>query len=137
MGGAKTTLAFEAYNGSWTTMWSRSGATQGGGNEWKASAPVYLSKSNAQRIRFVGTTQLGDPSGAVALDDVHIHAICTSCAKGQYQGSFGASSCIQCPPGEFCETTGLAEPTGICGLGKFSIGGQIHCECLKNVILLT
>lgn len=43
------------------------------------------------------------------------------CPAGTFSSSLGAqnmSSCLPCPPGLYCNRTGLSQPSGICDTGK-------------------
>ena len=43
-------------------------------------------------------------------------------------GSTGPEDCLMCPPGEYCEFDGLAQPTGNCSAGWFCTGGSWQAQ---------
>lgn len=49
------------------------------------------------------------------------------CPAGTFLGSLGArtvSECQACPPGKYCNSTGLTQPVGRCSAGYFCSGGS-------------
>lgn len=50
------------------------------------------------------------------------------CDQGTYSpntDNFRKQDCTLCPPGKYCETTGLSEPTGLCIEGYYCPAGSI------------
>ncbi|KAG7455700.1 SCO-spondin-like isoform X1, partial [Solea senegalensis] len=50
------------------------------------------------------------------------------CPAGTWSNTVGAenlSSCMPCPPGHYCSSTGLNQPTGICDAGYYCSGGAM------------
>eukprot|EP00347_Sterkiella_histriomuscorum_P005935 403354701 len=48
----------------------------------------------------------------------------TVCPTGTYNDDYGGVDCKLCPPGKYCQTTGLISPTGDCQLGYFCEWGE-------------
>lgn len=58
----------------------------------------------------------------------------TNCGAGTFQNSFGQSSCKSCPPGYYCQTTGLSAPTGPCDAGYMCYGGATTSNPTDGVL---
>ena len=64
------------------------------------------------------------PAGTYCPPGVHEPS---NCPLGTYSNSTGlkqSSSCLACPPGEYCQNPGITEPTGPCRPGYFCQGGS-------------
>lgn len=59
------------------------------------------------------------------------------CAEGTYQISTGQSSCIDCPPGRYCDETGIKTAAELsakqCGAGHFCSGGTKVEKPIKTI----
>jgi hypothetical protein len=50
-------------------------------------------------------------------------SIPTECESGEYQNSIAGPECKKCPPGQYCEVTGLETSSGDCDAGYLCVLG--------------
>jgi len=114
------TLSTQGISGVWTQKWSIAGSSSGTVKDAWQIVELEL-ESTELSLKFVAFTPAGaSQSCSMALDDVYVAKLCTLCPKGQYQDNIGATACLPCVNGSYCETEGLTAATGTCAAGKYS-----------------